>query len=309
MVTGATGAQGGSVAKYLLKRDKWNVRCLTRHPDSDKARALKDAGAEVVKGDLADPASLKSALEGCWGLFGVTNYWEHFDKEFEQGKNLLDAAKAADVKYVVLSTLPSAKKESNGEFTVPHFEMKAELEQYAREIGLNTTILHVAFYYENFLGFLPPQKQPDGTYAFGFPQGDTPLAAVAAEDVGGVVAPIFERYSEFTGKLVGIVGDDLSCADYADTMTQVLGVKVEYNHVPRDVFAAYGFTGAEDLADMFAFNAKYIPNRKEDLEESRRLFPEIRTFKQWLTANKEALGKATGLEMPESNRKSESVRS
>lgn len=302
LVTGATGAQGGSVVKFLLESGKWNVRCLTRNPDSEKAQALKSAGAEIVQGDQDDVASLQAAMAGCWGLFAVTNFWEHFDKEFQQGKNTVDAAKSAGIEYTVLSSLPSTKKESSGEFTVPHFEGKAAFEDYAREVGLNMTVVHVAFYYENFLSFFPPQKQEDGTFAFGFPQGDTPLAGVAVEDIGGVLAPIFERHAEFAGKLIGIVGDDITGAEYADTMTDVLGAKVVYNHVPRDVFAAYGFPGADDLADMFAFNAKYIPNRKADWEESRQLYPKIRTFKQWVNDNKATLLAKLGIGEEETSR-------
>lgn len=90
------------------------------------------------------------------------------------------------------------------------YDLKAQLEEHARERRLPATFIHVAFYYENFLGFFPPRAQPDGSYAFGFPQGDTPLAAVAVEDVGGVVRPLFENPSAYAKKVVGIVGDDRS---------------------------------------------------------------------------------------------------
>ena len=287
LVTGATGAQGGSVARHLLASSQFAVRALTRNPESDAARALAKAGAEIVRGDLADAKSLAPALNACHGVFGVTNYWEHFEKEFDHGKNLIDAVAKAGIRHFVFSSLPSVEKIAKGTLNVPHFEYKARLEDYTRSLKLPATFVHVAFYYENFLSFFPPRPQEDGTYAFGFPQGDTPLAAVCVEDVGGVVGPIFERPGEFLGKTVGIVGDDQPAKAYADIMSRVLGKKVVYNYILPKVFAAFGFRGADDLANMFEFNRLYIPNRQADLEESLRLNPNMQPFEHWLQANQE----------------------
>lgn len=287
LVAGATGAQGGGVVRHLLKGGEYGVRALTRNPESAKAAALRQAGAEVVKGDLADAGSLRTALEGCWGVFGVTNYWEHFAKEYQHGKNLIDAVKGASVEHFVLSTLPHVKKATNGALESPHFDLKAELEDYARRVRPGSTFVHVAFYYDNFLTFFPPKDQGDGRFGFGFPQGDTPLAGVAAEDVGGVVAAIFARPEQYRDRTVGIVGDDLPPAKYAEIMTRVLAKKVVYTHIPKDVFAGFGFPGADDLANMFEFNRLYIPNRTADLAESRSLYPAMQPFETWMKAHKD----------------------
>ena len=287
LVIGATGAQGGGVARHLLDSGRFTVRCLTRNPSSEKAIALQEAGAEVVKGDLAELESLKTAMKGCFGVFGVTNFWEHFDKEYEQGKNLVDAVAASNIQHFVFSTLPNAKKISHGKLEVPHFDIKGRLEEYARGLGLHVTFVHLAFYFENFLSYFPPQKQEDGTFTFGFPQGDTPLAGVAIEDLGGVVTAIFDKPDDFKDKTVGVVGEDLSPKEYAEIMTRVLGKTVIYNYIPREIFAKFDFPGAEDLANMFEFNRLYIPNRKVDVEESHELYPKIQSFESWLTTNKE----------------------
>jgi len=286
LVVGATGAQGGSVARHLLGRGHFAVRALSRKPDSSAAQALRKAGAEIVRGDLDDPISLEDALAGCHGVFGVTNFWEHFDREYGQGKNLVDAVAEAEIAHFVFSSLPSVKAQAE-HLNVPHFEMKAELATYTRRLALPATFVHVAFYYDNFLGFLPPRRQPDGTFTFGFPQGDTPLAGVAVDDVGGVVTRIFEERERFLGKTVGIVGDDLSGSSYAEVMSRVLGRPVMYNYIPREVFAKFGFPGAEDLADMFEFNRLYIPNRRADVEQSRALYPHMRSFEPWLREHAE----------------------
>lgn len=286
LITGATGAQGGSVAAHLLKGGTFAVRALTRNPQSDRARGLAREGAEVVAGDLADRASVERALAGCHGCFGVTNFWEHFGKEAEHGRNLVEAVAASGVRHFVFSTLPAVKKITGGELDVPHFDIKGELEEHARVRELPATFVHIAFYYENFLTFFPPQKQEDGSYSFGFPQGDTPLAMVSVEDVGGIVAPVFTRREEFLGRTIGIVGDDRPCAEYASDMSRVLGKTIRYQHIPREVFAGFGFPGADDLANMFEFNRTRIPNRNADLEESRKLYAQIRTFYTWLEQNR-----------------------
>ena len=143
----------------------------------------------------------------------------------------------------------------------------------------------MAFYYENFLTFFPPRPQGDGSYGFGFPQGDTPLAAVSVEDVGGVVAPIFARPDEFTGRTVGIVGDDRPVSAYAEAMSRALGQRVTYQHVPREVFASFGFPGAEELPNMLGVQRRFVPTRRADLEASRARYPGIRRVEAGIAKN------------------------
>jgi uncharacterized protein YbjT (DUF2867 family) len=285
LVTGGTGGQGGSVVNYLLKTGRYKVRVLTRNPDSKKALALRQAGVEVVKGDLEDRNVLMKAMEGCYGVYGVTNFWEHFDKEYEHGVNLIDAVKNSGVPHFVFHTLPNAAKVSRGQFKVPHMDIKAELEDYTRKLNVSATFVHIAFYYENFLTFFPPQLGADGNWHIALPQGDTKLAGVAVEDIGGVITKIFDAPDEFKNKVVGIVGDDLSLNEYASVMTAVLKRKHVYDYVPFETYASFPFPGALELANMFEFNRLFIPERKADWELSKRLSPSIRSFEQWLTAN------------------------
>jgi uncharacterized protein YbjT (DUF2867 family) len=282
LVTGATGGQGGSVARHLLSRGAFAVRGLTRNPESAAAQALKAAGAEVVRGDLDDREALRAAMEGCHGVYGLTNFWEHFEREYDHGINLIEAVAASEVRHFVMSTLPDYHALTGGELSVPHCDMKAKLEAKAREAGLPATFVHVAFYYENFATFFPPQPSGDGGYAFGFPQGDTRLAAVSVEDVGGVVASIFEQRERFLGRTVGIVGDDEAPGAYAESMSRRTGRSVTYSHVPREVFAGFGFPGAEELANMFDTQRRFILQRRADLEASRELYPAMRSFDAWM---------------------------
>lgn len=287
LVTGATGAQGGSVARHLLQQGNFKVRCLTRNPESVAALALKSKGAEIVKADLSDKETLIAAMRGCYGVFGVTNFWEHFGGELQHGLNLVDAVALAHIEHFVFSTLPSAEQLSNGTLSVPHFETKAAMENYSRSKDTPTTYVHAAFYFENFLSYFPPTKGKDGTYGFGFPQGNTPLAALSIADLGGIVNTIFNDPSAYIGKLIGAVSDDLDPAKYAEIMTKVLGKTIQYKDIPREIFASFGFPGAEDLATQFTCNRLHILERKADQKSSHKMYPEIKGFEQWLTENKE----------------------
>jgi len=292
LVTGATGAQGGSVTRHLLRSGKYKVRCLTRRPQSNAAMVLERLGAEIVTGDLNDPVGLRANLRDCDGVFGVTDFWEHHDKEYQQGCNLVDAIFGSGVQHTVLSTLPNTKQLSGGRISVPHFDTKARIEEYARSRQLAATYVHVAFYYENFIRHFPPRLQRDGSYAFSLPQGSTALAGVAVEDVGGVITGIFAESFWYRDKAIGVVGDELRCDEYAQIMKLATGRPIVYRYLAHDDFAALDFPGAKDLADMFEFNRLYISNRHADLAKSRELYPEIRSFERWMKTNTGTLQRA-----------------
>lgn len=285
LVIGATGAQGGSVARNLLARGKYAVRALTRKPESEAAQELRALGAEIVKGDLDDVASLRAALEGVYGVFGVTNFWEHYAHEDVQGRNLVNAVAEAKVGHFIFSTLPPVAKETGGALRSPHFDIKAEHEELARSLGIPATFIHVPFYFENFLYFFPPRPAGDGTYRFGYPNGATPMAGISVEDVGAIVAPMFESPATWIGRVVKLAGDELPNAEYAAIMSRATGATIRYAHVPRETFAALGFPGAEDLADMFEYYRLHIPSRVRDIETCRTLAPGLQSFETWVERN------------------------
>src|SRR5215203_3982024 len=176
VVTGATGNQGGGVARALLD-DGRSIRVLTRSPDKPAARALAEAGAEVVQGDLDDRGSLDRALEGAYGVFSVQDVWEHgHEAEVRQGNELADAAGEAGVQHFVYSSVGGAERQSG----VAHFESKWVVEQHIRSLGLPATILRPVFLMENF-------RQPQYRAALNgvFPialDPDKPVQMIACED-------------------------------------------------------------------------------------------------------------------------------
>ncbi|XP_027715577.1 nmrA-like family domain-containing protein 1 isoform X2 [Vombatus ursinus] len=164
VVFGATGAQGGSVAKTLLEDGTFRVRVVTRNPRQKAAEHLRNQGADVVQGDQDDEESLEPALAGAYAAFIVTNYWENLNQEQEikQGKLLADLSKRLGLSYVVYSGLENVKKLTGGQLIVRHFDGKGEVEEYFRALGVPMISVRLPCYFENLLTYFLPQKAPDG---------------------------------------------------------------------------------------------------------------------------------------------------
>ena len=299
-VLGATGAQGGGLVRAILadRNGPFKARALTRDVSSEKARALADAGAEVMATDVDDPATLRRAFEGAHGAFCVTFFWDHFspEKEYAQAGAMADAAKHAGLAHVIWSTLEDTRKHVPleddrmptlmGKYKVPHFDAKGEADALFARAGVPTTFLLTSFYWENFIYFgAGPKRGPDGKLALVMPMGDKRLPGIASEDIGKCAYAIFKRGREFIGKTVAIAGEHLSGADMAAGMTRALGETVTYQDVPADVYRSFGFPGADDLGNMFQFkrdfNDYFVGARS--LEFTRSLNPELQTFEQWVS--------------------------
>jgi len=301
-VSGATGAQAsGLVQSILIDKDgPYSVRALTRDPSSAKARALADAGAEVVAANVDDEESLKRAFDGAYGAYCVTFYWEHYspDLEIKHGGALASACKSAGVQHAIWSTFEDVRQYMHehdkrmpllmDRFRVPHFDAKAEVDAVFRELGVPTTFYLTSFYWENFIFFgSGPKKGPDGTYALTLPIGDKKMPSIAVEDLGKAAYGIFKAGKTYVGQTIGVAGEHLTGAQMAASMTKALGVPVAYNAVLPDHYRSFGFPGADDLGNMFQFKAdfeeEYCGHRP--LALSKRLNPELQTFDQWLAKN------------------------
>ena len=206
LVIGATGAQGNSVAKHLLDRDRVAVRAFTRNPDADAARGLAFLGAEVVKGDLADRASIRAALKGVYGVFGIATESEH-------ARNLIHAVAGAEIEHFVWSS--------------------GELAGYAQSLGVPMTSIDVAFYFDHFFDAAAPRRNGDG--AFHLHLHESPLPGIAMEDAGGVVAAIFERPAEFIGRHVAVAAEVLAPSEYAAVLSRATGQEVRSDDAPDGV--------------------------------------------------------------------------
>ena len=302
-VVGATGAQGGGLVRAILedRNGGFAARAITRDANSDKAKTLAHAGAEVVAANVDDEASLTKALKGAYGAYFVTFFWDHLSPEKEKAEalNMAKAAKAAGVKHVIWSTLEDTRKwiplsdnrmpTLQGKYKVPHFDAKGESDQVFTQLGVPTTFLLTSFYWENFIYFgMGPKKGPDGTLGITFPMGDKKLPGIAAEDIGACAYGLLKRGAEFIGKTVGVAGEHLTGAQMAATLTKVLGREVRYNDVSPDAYRGFGFPGADDLGNMFQYKRDFeaLYSGARSITFSRSLNPSLQTFEQWLVKNK-----------------------
>jgi uncharacterized protein YbjT (DUF2867 family) len=271
LVTGATGRQGGAVARHLLK-DGWTVRARTRDPGKSEALELSSLGVALFRGDLDDRSSLDPAIRGCYGAFSVQNFWETgYEREVSQGKTLADAAKAAGVRHFVYSSVGGADRHSG----LPHFDSKWEIEQHIGSLGLPCTILRPVFFMDNLLG--PSFRGPilEGTLRMPLPPS-TKLQMIAVDDIGGLAALALDRPTEFLGKSIEIAGDDLTIPQAAEMLSRVIGRTVRYEEMSLDEMRSY----SEEYAKMFEWFAK--DGYRANISWLRSIYPSLTTFDQWV---------------------------
>jgi uncharacterized protein YbjT (DUF2867 family) len=301
-VVGATGAQGGGLARAILNdpSSAYTVRALVRDPASDKARALAAAGADVVQADIDDPLSLTRALDGAYGAFFVTFYWAHFSPEREQAEAaaMARAARTAGLKHVIWSTLEDTREFMALDdprmpvlmqrYKVPHFDAKGESNRVFAEQGVPTTYLLTSAYWENLIHFgWGPKRGADGRLAVAFPTGDKKVPWIGAEDIGRCAYGIFKACSAMIGRTVGVSGEHLSGGEIAAGLSRALGEPIDYLAITPEQYRALDFPGADDLGNMWQFkrdfNDRYRAAR--DVNAARELNPALQRFEDWLRDN------------------------
>lgn len=302
VVFGATGAQGGGLVHSILNEPEgeFTVRAVTRDPSSDSAKALADKGAEVVEADINNYDEVKKALKGAYGAYFVTFFWDHFSPEKEQ-KNAQNFAKAASevgLEHAIWSTLEDTRKwvpleddrmpTLQGKYKVPHFDAKGEANKFFIENEVPTTFFHASFYWDNMIHFgQGPQRGEDGKLRLSLPIGDKKMAGIAAEDIGKCAHGIFKKGKDLIGETIGVAGDQLTGDEMAEALTEALGEKVIYNEIEPAQFRSFDFPGADDLGNMYQFYRDFdeVCNSSRDVGRSKKLNPELKSFKDWLKEN------------------------
>ncbi|HKZ83858.1 MAG TPA: NmrA/HSCARG family protein [Anaerolineae bacterium] len=271
-VTGATGQQGGTVARHVLKQG-WKVRALTRDANKPAAQALAAAGAEIAPGDMDNRAELDAAFKGAYGVFSVQNFWlpnVGAEGEVRQGKNVADAAKAASVKHFVYSSVGAAHR-GMGQ---AHFATKHEIEQYVQSLGLPYTIVRPAAFMDNFNW----QRAPitNGLFNGWGLRPDKGLQLIAADDIGAFVALVFAHSQTYFGKTIELAGDELTEPRIVETLSKVIGRPVQL--VPPSMPEGAQPT-PEQIAQFQFFSGQ---GYDADIPTLRKIHPSLRTFEQWL---------------------------
>jgi uncharacterized protein YbjT (DUF2867 family) len=306
VVMGATGAQGGGLARAIAadKSGEFTARAVTRTPGSEKAAALAKLGVEVVQADADDQASLERAFAGAHGVFAVTNFWEvlSVDREGAQAAAMAHATRAAGVQHVVWSTLEDTRQRISlddgrlpvlfEKYLVPHFDSKGQMDRVFASDAAPTSYLLASFYWENFIHFgMGPRAGENGRYTLALPLSGAKLPGVAAEDIGRCAYGIFKLGPSAAGRRFGVAGEILSGPEMAEKMGRALGTSIDFVDVPFDAYRALGFPGAEDLGNMFQYQAILGDEfyRARDPKASRELNPALQDFDAWLQAHKAQL--------------------
>lgn len=242
VVSGATGKQGGAVAKHLLANGH-SVRALTRSPDKPTARALAEAGAEVVQADLEDRAYLDAALKGAAGLYSVQDFLEAgVEAEERQGVNLTQAAATSDIEHIVYTGASTMDRNTG----VPHLDSKWNVEMAIRNCGKTWTVFRPAAFMDNW-EWERESIAESGVIHYPM-RPDMPYAQIACDDIGRMVALAFERPDMWANKASPITGDISTMKEVAATLGRVMGRDVAYNQVSYDdAERAMG----EELSRMF----------------------------------------------------------
>lgn len=261
LVTGATGQQGGAIARELLASGR-SVRAMTRHPDGEAARALAELGAEVVRGDLDDAGSLARAVGGAWGVLSVQNTWEAgVEREEEQGKRLARVTRDAGVEHFVYQSVASADRDTG----IPHFDNKWRVEKTVRSLGFESyAIVRPVFFMENLTSPWFKPALDDGTLALGI-RPDTPLQMIAVADIGKYGALAFERHEEMNGRAIDIAGDELTPIETAAILSEVTGREITHYQVPIEQVreASADFAAMLEWFDAVGYDADIEGNAAE----------------------------------------------
>jgi uncharacterized protein YbjT (DUF2867 family) len=269
LVTGATGQQGGSVARQLLYNG-WYVCALTRNPDSPAAQALRSEGAVIAQGDLDDQLSLESALDGVYGVYSFPNMAGGLQSEIKQGKLVADIAQKAGVKHFVQSSVGGVERKSG----VPHFESKWLIEEHVRSLGLPATFLRPTFFMEN-LNWKRDHILSGSFESLGIISNKS-LQMIAVEDIGKFAVLAFDNPSKYINQGVELAGDELTEAQIVEVMSKVLGR-------PIDLIPPMGFQPTEDMAKMVEwFNEN---GYEADIPALRIENKDLMTLEDWLKKN------------------------
>lgn len=270
-VIGATGVQGGSVVRSLLKEGGYAIRAITRNIQSEAAKELASQGAEIIKADLNDQESLVQAFEGSHAIFAVTDFFEPFGKvgpeeaievETKQGINIMKAAAATTtLEHLIWSTLPNASRISGGKYSIPHFVAKNNVDDYIKSDSLlysKTTFLWVTYYASNyyFPMFTPYLIPTSGQYVQ--IQCVPPTVGVesigdAGHNVGVFVKAILANPKATLGRSVLARTETTTTGEMLETWATAQGKKAQYLHVDEETYNNIWPQWANEMGIMMKF--------------------------------------------------------
>jgi uncharacterized protein YbjT (DUF2867 family) len=273
LVSGATGQQGGALARVLLERGH-GVRAFVRRPDSPEAKELERLGAELARGDFDEPSTLEDAARGTDALFIVATPFEAgMEAETRHRIAAADAAKAAGVSHLLYSSVANADRNTG----IPHFESKRKVEEHIEGLGIPYTIVAPVYFMDNLLAPWTLPQLKEGRLPMALPSS-RPLQQITPSDIAAFTALVLEHPEEFVDRRVDIASDELSGEEVAEILSGVTGREIHYVELPLEqVRQAIGEDGARmfEWFDQVGYSA--------DISALRREHPEVgwHTFEGW----------------------------
>lgn len=272
VILGATGQQGGGVVRALLADGRWNLRALSRNPNSDAARRLAARGIEVIAADMDDPAAMRAAFKGAHGVYSVQGTDQGGEAETRRGIAVAEAARAAEVAHFIYASVGGADRRS----AVPHFESKWRVEEHVRRIDLPASIVRPVFFMDNFVK--PSMRAVLMALMRSYVPANKPLQMIAVADIGHWVARAFGDPATFIGKAEEIAGDELTRAQIVSALRRhglFSGLpfpvpRLLLRPLPADVRRMFEWFGESGYA--------------ADIPALRARHPRPMTLEEWLSA-------------------------
>jgi uncharacterized protein YbjT (DUF2867 family) len=273
LVSGATGNQGGAVARALLTAGH-KVRALSRNTESPRARSLAEQGAELIRGNLDDANSVRRALEGTDSFYLMGSPQEGgVEGEAKQGIELANAAKAAGVGHLVYGSVANADLDTG----IPHFDSKHQVEKHIKTLDIPYSISAPVFFMDNVVAPWSLDALRGGKVMLAMP-GDRSLQQVSVRNIGEFVASLIGRRDEVFGKRIDFAGDELAGNECAATLTRITGQQINYETLPVSVIKDQD----DDMGAMFEwFNSV---GYNVDIAEVRKKFSDVdwQSYSQWV---------------------------
>lgn len=272
LVTGATGRQGGAVARQLLKRGH-RVTAFVRNPDAPAAEELRSMGAELAVGDFDNVDAIALAAQGMDAMYAMATPFEAgVETEIRHGLNLADAARLAGVRHYVYSSVAGADRRTG----IPHFDSKHRVELHVQRSGLPYTILGPTFFMENLTSAMFEKGLKAGVLAMGLPP-TRGLQMVALDDLAAFTVRVLEEPDRFLEQRIDVASDEVTGQQAAGLLSMVSGHRIHYEQLPLDFLRER----SEDLAAMWEWLD--AEGYHADILTLRHSYPEVRwhTFEDW----------------------------
>ncbi|VVE61301.1 NmrA family protein [Pandoraea captiosa] len=274
LVFGATGQQGGSVAAALLKAG-WPLRALVRDPASEKAIALRNAGAELVQGAYADTDAIRTAMRDVHGVFSVQQSSPGGDltdeDEVRFGISIADMAVECGVRHLVYSSGAAVGDKPTG---VGHFDSKMRIEAHIRSLPIMATIVRPVTFMETLV--MPGFGLDEGRFNF-FLRSKQAMQLLAVEDIGKFVEPVFAAAHRFGGQTFEIAGDTVTGETLEALLSEAAGRRIAYARFTEETLAASPF-----LNKLTALVDEGPLAGNADLGALRSIHPSMLSVREWL---------------------------